>query len=222
VESLVRHREPAAFLTLGALVVNLVLLVLAVLLDRGPLVAVAAQLSYPAALPGLVVVLAVLVASCVLGRTPRARVLTGLSVVVTGLAAVVAVALALADLAAGGPSPLIEILPAVAAFSVSVIVLGLMIMMLRRPAEPVPSAQPIGEDADTGPEPPEVVDPQRQPTWSTDVAAGAAWRTAGDAASGAPATGWDAPDGPAGWGIASPPTGSEPTAPEPRRPDSTG
>lgn len=221
-ESLVRRREPVAFLTLGVLVVNLVLLVLAVLLDRGPLVAVAAQLSYPAALPGLVVVLAVLVASCVLGRTPHARLLTGLSVVATGLAAVVAVALAVADLAAGGPSPLIEILPAVAAFSVSVIALGLLIMLLRRPAEPERSAQPIGEDEDTSPEPPEVVDPERQPTWSADVAAGAAWRTAGDAASGAPATGWGPPDGPAGWGSASPPSGREPAATEPRQPDSTG
>ena len=51
-EVLVRRREPVAFLTLGALVVNLVLLVLAVLLGPGPLVAVAAQLSYPAALTG--------------------------------------------------------------------------------------------------------------------------------------------------------------------------
>jgi len=222
VEVLVRRREPAAFLTLGALVVNLVLLVLAVLLESGPLVAVAAQLSYPAALTGLVVVLALLVASCVIGRTAHARLLTGLSVVVTGLTAVVAVALAVADLAAGGPSPLIEILPAVAAFSVSVIALGLLIMLLRRPTEPAPSAQPTGEDGDSSAEPPEVLDPQRQPTWSADAAAGAAWRTAGDAASGAPARGWDPPDGPAGWGGASPPTGWEPTATEPRQPDSTG
>ena len=57
-DSLVRWREPAAFVALGPLVVNLVLSLLAVLLDDGPVVEAAARLGLPAALPWLVVLLA--------------------------------------------------------------------------------------------------------------------------------------------------------------------
>ena len=49
-------------------------------------------------------------------------------------------------------------------------------------------------------------DPQLQPTWQPDAAAGAAWLTAGDAAAGAPATGWGTP-------------GSRPMAADPGRSD---
>ena len=102
------------------------------LLDDGPVVDVAARLSYPAALPGLVVLLAMLVLSCVLGRTAHARLLTVLSLVATALAGLVAVALAVADLAVGGPSTLIELLPGVAALSVALVAFGLLVILLRR------------------------------------------------------------------------------------------
>ena len=177
------------------LVANLVLITLAVMLDDGPVVDVAARLSYPAALPGLIVLLAMLVLSCVLGRTAHARLLTGLSLVATALAGLVAVALAVADLAVGGPSTLIELLPGVAALSVALVAIGLLIILLRRVSGGSPSDAPAIEtpnpDQLEADQPaPELVDPQQQPTWPTDLAAGAAWRTAGDAAAGAPATGW--------------------------------
>ena len=144
-DSLVRWREPAAFVALGLLLANLVLIVLAVVLDDGPVVDVAARLSYPAALPGLIVLLAMLVLSCVLGRSPHARLLTGLSVLSTALAGVVAVALAIADLAVGGPSTLIELLPGVAALSVSLVAFGLLIILWRRLPRPARGEPPVTE-----------------------------------------------------------------------------
>ena len=220
-DSLVRWREPAAFVALGLLVANLVLIALAVLLDDGPVVDVAARLSYPAALPALVVLLAMLVLSCVLGRTAHARLLTGLSLVTTALAGVVAVALAVADLAVGGPSTLIELLPGVAALSVALVAFGLLVILWRRVPGAARAERPVIETAEPDQPAPEVVDPQQQPTWPTDLAAGAAWRTAGDAAAGAPATGWTGPGEAAGWGPAPESAVPESVADEDLRPPAT-
>jgi len=221
VDSLVRWREPAAFVAFGLLVANLVLITLAVLLDDGPVVDVAARLSYPAALPGLVVLLAMLVLSCVLGRTAHARLLTGLSLVTTALAGLVAVALAVADLAVGGPATLVELLPGVAALSVALVAFGLLIILLRRVPGGPRNEAPVIETPD--PEQPELepADPQQQPTWPTDLAAGAAWRTAGDAAAGAPATGWTGPGEAQGWGPALESVVPESVADEDLRPPAT-
>lgn len=52
----------------------------------------------------------------------------------------------------------------------------------------------VAAPAEPEPEP----DPEQQPTWTTDTAAGAVWHTAGDAARGAPASGWGSSDA-AGW-----------------------
>ena len=198
-ESLVKWREPAAFVAFGLVVANLALVMVAVLLPDGPVVDAAARLSYPAALPALVVLLAMLVLSCVLGRSRHARLLTGLGLVGTALAGAVAMALAVADVAVGGPSTLVELLPGVAALSVSLVALGLLILLVRQVSGAVPAERPVIETAEAKPPEPEVIDPQQQPTWPTDQAAGAAWRTAGDAAAGAPATGWAAPGEPDGW-----------------------
>jgi hypothetical protein len=221
VDSLVRWREPAAFVAFGLLVANLVLITLAVVLDDGPVVDVAARLSYPAALPGLIVLLAMLVLSCVLGRTAHARLLTGLSLVATALAGLVAVALAVADLAVGGPSTLIELLPGVAALSVALVAFGLLIILLRRVVGAPPSEALVTENTEPDQSAPETVDPQQQPTWPTDLAAGAAWRTAGDAAAGAPATGWTAPAEAQGWGPAPEPAVPESVVDEDLRPPAT-
>jgi len=226
VDSLVRWREPAAFVAFGLLVANLVLITLAVLLDDGPVVDVAARLSYPAALPGLVVLLAMLVLSCVLGRTAHAGLLAVLSLVATALSGLVALALAVADLAVGGPSTLIELLPGVAALSVALVAFGLLVILLRQ----VPDATRTEAPAIESPNPdqlesdqpaPEIVDPQQQPTWPTDLAAGAAWRTAGDAAAGAPATGWTGPGEAEGWGPALESAVPETVADEDLRPPAT-
>ena len=220
-DSLVRWREQAAFVAFGLLVANLVLITLAVVLDDGPVVDVAARLSYPAALPGLIVLLAMLVLSCVLGRTAHARLLTGLSLVATALAGLVAVALAVADLAVGGPSTLIELLPGVAALSVALVALGLLIILLRRVAGGPRSEAPVTENTEPDQPAPEIEDPQSQPTWPTDLAAGAAWRTAGDAAAGAPATGWTGPAEAQGWGPAPEPAVPESVVDEDLRPPAT-
>jgi hypothetical protein len=218
VDSLVRWREPAAFVALGLLLANLVLIVLAVVLDDGPVVDVAARLSYPAALPGLIVLLAMLVLSCVLGRSPHARLLTGLSVLSTAVAGVVAVALAIADLAVGGPSTLIELLPGVAALSVSLLAFGLLVILWRRLPRPARAEPPGTEPVEADESEPEPVDPQQQPTWPIDQAAGAAWRTAGDAAAGAPAADWGGPGEVEGWGPARDATAPEGAADEDLRP----
>jgi len=210
----------------GLLVANLVLITLAVLLDDGPVVDVAARLSYPAALPALIVLLAMLVLSCVLGRTAHARLLTGLSLVTTALAGLVAVALAVADLAMGGPSTLIELLPGVAALSVAVVAFGLLVVLLRRVSGATRTEAPVIETSDpdqldSNQPAPEIVDPQQQPTWPTDLAAGAAWRTAGDAAAGVPATGWTVPAEAAGWASALESAVPEGVADEDLRPPAT-
>ena len=57
----------------------------------------------------------------------------------------------------------------------------------------VPRRLPAGIGLAPYPEPlpiPQPPDPRLQPTWQPDAAAGAVWRTAGEAAAGAPATGW--------------------------------
>jgi hypothetical protein len=59
----------------------------------------------------------------------------------------------------------------------------------------VAGADPVGAAAR---EPDE--DPALAPTWSADTAAGAAWTTAGEAATGRPATGWGTPAG-TGWEV---------------------
>jgi hypothetical protein len=58
-------------------------------------------------------------------------------------------------------------------------------------------------------------DPELQPTWQPDAAAGAAWHTAGDAASGRPAAGWGSPESSSGWQPAPQLPRSEPGAGDP-------
>lgn len=59
---------------------------------------------------------------------------------------------------------------------------------------PEPSALAL-EPAESQPE----ADPSREPTWQPDQAAGAAWMKAGDAASGAAASGWGTAGDAGGW-----------------------
>src|SRR4029077_6861095 len=74
VENLMRLREPAAWVALGALVLNLLLVLLALATFDGSLPSVAWVLSARLANPVPFVVLTVLVSLCVLrDRTPHAR-----------------------------------------------------------------------------------------------------------------------------------------------------
>jgi len=61
-------------------------------------------------------------------------------------------------------------------------------------------------------------DPALEPTWAADAAAGAAWTTAGEAASGRPATGWGTPAG-TGWEV---PRALEAPEPDEHRTDAGG
>jgi hypothetical protein len=212
-DSLMRLREPAAWVAFGALVLNLVLAVVGMAAYSGPLANVAVTLSARAANPVPLVVLAVLVSFCVLrDRTPHARLLTLLSLVVGGLAVLLGLTLALLGLAAE-PPPVLGVLAAIAVQVTSVIAVGLLIKLLQ--LQTVPRRLPAGIGLAPYPEPlpmPQPPDQQLQPTWRPDAAAGAVWRTAGEAATGAPATGWGADTGTAWQPIPTQPDGPRPQA----------
>jgi len=212
-ERMQRWREPAVVVVTGALLLRLVLVV--VFASRAARLGLSApadaaylasrQLSEPL----IFVVLALLVVSCH-GRPPtrHARAVTALALVVAGLSLLLAVVLGLSGYRAYTPpfsqldfaQRLVDLVVPLAAVTA-------LVLLLRRPVRaapaPTPAAEPEPEavadpDAETAP------DPQLEPTWQPDAAAGAAWFTAGDAASGRPAAGWGSPEAPSGWQPARP------------------
>ncbi|GAB2596331.1 hypothetical protein [Microlunatus antarcticus] len=139
----------------------------------------------------LTVLVGVLVASCFLGPEVGVRrrlavwgaALTVLSVVAT------LVALGLTDAAVAGWN-LVWGLPDLAVPAL----VGAGLLVLARP-QPVPTSTAALGTADAAAEaddgPVETApDPELQPSWTHDAAAGAVWRTAGEAARGAPAQEW--------------------------------
>ena len=195
-----RLREPAAWVALGALVLNLVLAVIAMATYESPLANIGLTLSAQAANPVPLIALAVLVAFCVLReRTPHARLLTLLSLIAGVLAVLFGIGLALLALAAES-IPVVWVLGAVVTQAISVIVVVLLIKLYQLQAVPrrLPAGiglPPYQESLSAAPPP----DQRLQPTWRPDTAAGAVWRTAGEAASGAPAAGWGADTTSAAW-----------------------
>ncbi len=135
----------------------------------------------------LTVLVGVLVAACcVRPEVPAARRLAAWGAVLTAVSLVATVlALALTSVEVAGWS-LVWLVPDV----VVPVVVGAGLVALARPvrmdvlAEPTP-APAAAEDA-SEPEP----DLELQPSWTPDAASGAVWRTAGEAARGAPASGW--------------------------------
>jgi hypothetical protein len=213
-DSLMRLREPAAWVAFGALALNLVLAIVGMATYSGPLANVAVTLSARVANPVLLVVLAVLVSFCVLReRTPHARLLTILSLIVAGLALLLGLTLALWGLTAE-PPPVLGVLAAIVVQVASVIAVVLLIKLLQLQA--VPRRLPAGIGLAPYPEPlplPQPPNQRLQPTWQPDAAAGAVWRTAGEAAAGVPATGWGA-DTSAAWQ----PIPTQPNGPGPQGP----
>ena len=189
-DSLKRWREPAVWVLLAAIVVNLVLALASLVLSPGS----AGVFAYRASSPLIIIVLAVVVASCVLvDRTPHARLLTTLAMVIVGMAVLSTLVAALAALTFGGPVVAFDLLTLLVSLVVPALGLAVLIRVWT-----LPESAPVGPAAlepalPTPPGLPVAPDPQWQPTWSPDAAAGAVWRTAGDAASGAPASGWGAP-----------------------------
>jgi hypothetical protein len=150
----------------------------------------AARLAPNAGDAALTVCVGLLVVSCFLApEVPARRRLAGWGVVLTALSLVAtAVALGLSDLAVAGWN-LVWGIPDLAV----PLLVGVVLLVLARPAradEPsAPAATatvPGTSEAEDVPEP----DPELEPSWSTDAAAGAVWRTAGEAARGVPAQTW--------------------------------
>ena len=199
VENLMRLREPAAWVAFGALVFNLVLALVGLATFEGPLVSLGWMWSERVANPTYLLCLAVLVSFCVLReRTPHARQLTLISLVVAVIAVFLGLTLAL--LGIGATAPLLAVLAAIVPQALSIIAVGLLIKLLQLQA--VPRRLPPGVGLVTLD--PELRNGERRPvtdslapsaagqrlTWHPDPAAGAAWRTAVDAPAGVSATLW--------------------------------
>jgi hypothetical protein len=211
VESLMRLREPGAWVALGALVLNLVLAVVAMSTYPGRLADIGLTLSTQAANPVPLIALAVLVAFCVLReRTAHARLLTLLSLIAGALVVLFGVGLALLGLAAE-PTRVLPALAAVLTQAISIIVVVLLVKLFQLQAVPrqLPAGIGLPPYQESLPAPPP--DQRLQPTWQPDIAAGAVWRTAGEAAAGAPAAGWGADAAAAAWQ----PIPTQPSGPRP-------
>lgn len=206
-ERILRWREPAVLVVTAALVLRVVLvLVIAATSARlglgrpGDAAGLAGrQLGEPM----IFVVLAALVLCCHLRPATRhARALTGVALVVAGLTLMLAVVLLVTGATASG-APLVRLGLAETLVDLVVPLLAVVTLavLLRRPqpaGDPTP-APPALEEPSVAPPEESQPDPQLQPTWQPDAAAGAAWYTAGDAASGRPAAGWGSPASAGGW-----------------------
>ena len=199
-ERLTALRAPLAAIALAALTfvaVARVLLGLSELGTAGGSQAVAAARLAPNGSDGaLTVLVGVLVAWCFLAPgVPSRRRLAVWGAVLTAVSLLATVlALALTDLVVAGWG-LVWGLPDLAVPAV----VGVGLLVLARPDRaPVAVAADTGVPAEVVPVPelpvPELPDPALQPSWSQDVAAGAVWRTAGEAARGAPAQSWGSTD----------------------------
>jgi hypothetical protein len=220
VESLLRLREPAAWVALAALVVNLVLATVGLATFEGPLVNMAWMWSERVADPMLLIALAILVSFCVLReRTPHARLLTLISLIVGVIAVLFGLSLALLGIAA--TAPILAVLAAIVPQAISVIAIGVLIKLLQLQAVPrrlPPGIGVVSESSEAVAAPMEP-DQERQPTGHPDTVTGGAGPTAGDAATGA-TTGWrtDAPT--VRWeAIAAPTNGWGPDSGMPGDPD---
>jgi hypothetical protein len=195
-----RLREPAAWVALAALVLNLVLAVVGLATFGSSLVNAGWVWSARVANPVPLVALAVLVSFCVLReRTPHARQLTIISLVVGVITVLLGLGLAL--LGFGATAPMLAVFAALIPQAISVLAIGLLIKLLQLQAVPrrlPPGIGLVPPPSESLPAPP-VPDQQLQPTWHPEAAAGAAWRTAGDAAAGVPATGWGTDTYSVGW-----------------------
>jgi hypothetical protein len=199
-----RLREPAAWVALGALVLNFILTIVAMVSFDGSLPNAAWVLSAQVANPVPLIVLTVLVSFCVLrDRTPHARQLTLTSLIVGAIFVLLGLVLTLLGFGAG--APILAVLAMIVPQAISVLAVGLLIKLLQLQAVPRRLPPGIGliphepEALSSGQPATQVPDQRLQPTWQPDAAAGAAWRRAGDAAAGAPASGWGTHATSAGW-----------------------
>ncbi len=215
---------------MAVLLVNLVLIVVSVAAtDVQTSIGYATVVAYRIADPLLLVLLAGVVASAVLiDPVPTAG---ALALTATALAGVL-VLLGIGAAAYGLTAPVspVDAATPLIGLAVSTLALALLIKVTmegrsrgdRVGARPRATLGPTAPAAlESGPDssPTPVPDPQLQPTWQADSAAGAAWLTAGDAASGAPATGWGSTTSEfSGWrALPASPSPTDPPAPDPDR-----
>ena len=207
-ERVQRWREPAVMVVVVVLLVRLVLLAASALTSArtgGSLASAAASLaSRQLGDPTPYVVLAAVVLACHLRpATAHARPLALLALAVSGLGLLLAVALAVyGSTVSTAPLRHLDLADRLAGAVVPLLAVLLLGLLATGPRE-APAGQPALADRPAEPEPepvpePPALDPALQPTWAPDVASGAAWTTAGDAASGRPASGWGTPTG-TGW-----------------------
>jgi hypothetical protein len=195
VDGLRRLREPAAFAVLAVLLLH-------VLIEWVGFVAYgSARLRMPETLT--ILVLGLIVASCAVGeRTAHAGMLTVLAVIGSALSILTSVTLAIIAPASGPESTVIAWLDLLLDLVVPVLViLGLATLLTRQSTAQQTIAQsPASTDTEpTDPGPAALPSTQLEPTWQLDAASGVAWHTAGDAAVGAPASGWGTPGEASGW-----------------------
>jgi hypothetical protein len=208
-ERMQRWREPAVLVVTAALLLRLVLVAVFAAsaarlgLERPADSAFSAsrQLSEPM----IFVVLAALVAGCHLGPATRhARTLTAVALVVAGLSVLSALVLAVLGFRAYSPPfSQLDFAERLVDLVVPLLAVGTLAVLLPRPGrapDAVPALEPASQqEKEAVPLEESQPDPELQPTWQPDAAAGAAWHTAGDAASGRPAAGWGSPEGSGAW-----------------------
>jgi hypothetical protein len=207
-ETLARLREPAAFVVFGALCAQLVVSVISLVVygssdAYGSVSAAAVVLAgwLPPTLP--IVILTLLVASCLLGRRTRhAGVLAVLALIAGALSVLLAVVFGVIGFATDSPTRYVDLAAVVISLIVpTVAVVGLgMLLRAQGAAHAVvaPQTPPLLPPVQIAP-PAQEPDTEHQPTWQPDAATGVAWHTAGEAATGAPGSGWSNPNEAGGW-----------------------
>ncbi len=228
-DRLLKLREPIALVALIGLAVNLLVALVSAGVYAGADVygsfaAAAGAMSYRATDPVLAIVLGLAVAACVLvDRTRHARTLTLAGLIVLAASLLIALVFIFAGLGRTSSTSVVDTVDALI-YLVAPVLVGIVLAGLLR-QQPVSLPYPTGPAAElTGaqqqpavPYPDQAAldqqarDAQYSPIWQVDSAAGAAWTTAGDAASGAPASGWGTPGQHGGWQ----PTGPENPPPPP-------
>lgn len=226
-ERIQRWREPAVVVVAAALLVRLVLvLVFAGTAARLGLNAPAEALylaSRQLSEPTLYLVLAALATCCWLAPVTRhARLLTTVALVLAGLSALLALVLAFVGYRSYTPPfSQLDLLDRLVGLVVPLLVVSLLVVLRQRTrvaAAALPAAASAAPAVTPAAEPEPRPDRALAPTWQPDEAAGAAWLTAGDAASGRPAAGWGSPGTGDSWSPTPqlPPSAAAPESPGPR------
>jgi len=200
-ESLLRLREPAAWVLLVAVAVRL-LLSLAVVVSvarsgPGPLSLAASSIGAGVVDEVAVTVLVAVVAACVFGRTARARSLAGSALVVSAFGLFAALALAVFGFATSPGASVLVFAVRLTGLVVPALAVAVLIALFR--ARPSANGSRSTEPETPSAEPAPISTYAEPAGWEPEEASGAAWHSAGAAAAGVPASGWGHSDQPDGW-----------------------